>query len=157
MHFVLSSRIISLALTVSGEVPQEPVVSRTTGHLYERRLIEKHLQETQVANAEDGQGTCPITGEPMSRDKDLVALQGNFEPNICQNSFNNFSMSNCTVNKAVKPRSVNSSSIPGMLAMFQVPSYLISDMLFFALTCILHDFVNTTRMSGMSSCWRLLL
>mmetsp|Transcript_15753 Transcript_15753/g.26301 ORF Transcript_15753/g.26301 Transcript_15753/m.26301 type:complete len:535 (-) Transcript_15753:71-1675(-) len=84
--------------SISGEVPQEPVVSRLSGHLYERRLIHKHLQETQAPHGQEGVGTCPMTGEPLSRDTDLVALQAN---------------------KAVKPRAVGASSVPGMLALFQ--------------------------------------
>lgn len=51
---------------VSGEVPQEPVVSRTSGHLYEKRLIEKYLKET---------GKCPVTGKEMSED-DILPIQG---------------------------------------------------------------------------------
>jgi pre-mRNA-processing factor 19 len=61
---------------VSGEVPVEPVVSRASGLLFERRLIHKHLQDTQAPHAQDGVGTCPVTGEPLNRDTDLVALQG---------------------------------------------------------------------------------
>jgi hypothetical protein len=51
---------------VSGEVPQEPVVSRKSGHLYEKRLILKHLE---------ADGRDPVTGEDMSAD-DLLELQG---------------------------------------------------------------------------------
>jgi pre-mRNA-processing factor 19 len=50
---------------VSGEVPSDPVVSRKTGHVYERRLLEKHLEMT---------GSCPVTGEPMTMD-DVIAIQ----------------------------------------------------------------------------------
>lgn len=52
--------------SVSGEVPQEPVVSRKSGHLYEKRLILKHLE---------ADGRDPVTGEDMSPD-DLLELQG---------------------------------------------------------------------------------
>lgn len=72
-----------LVYVVSGEVPQEPVVSRLSGHLYERRLIHKHLQETQAPHGQDGVGTCPMTGEPLSRDTDLVALQGESWTSCC--------------------------------------------------------------------------
>jgi hypothetical protein len=51
--------------TVSGEIPQEPVVSRKTGHLFEKRLIEKHLASSS---------TCPVTGGDLSVE-DLVPLQ----------------------------------------------------------------------------------
>lgn len=56
----------SLLAAVSGEVPQEPVVSRKSGHLYEKRLILKHLE---------ADGRDPVTGEDMSPD-DLLELQG---------------------------------------------------------------------------------
>ncbi len=49
---------------VSGEAPQDPVVSKTTGHVYERKLIEKYVVD---------QGKDPMTGEDMSMD-DVVSL-----------------------------------------------------------------------------------
>lgn len=73
---------------ISGEVPQEPVVSRRTGHLYEKQLVLKHIKES---------GTCPMTGETTS-EEDFVSVQAN---------------------KAVKPRPLNATSIPGMLTLFQ--------------------------------------
>jgi hypothetical protein len=33
-----------LRSAVSGTVPEEPVVNRSNGQLYEKRLIEKHVQ-----------------------------------------------------------------------------------------------------------------
>ena len=42
------------------------MVSTKSGHLFERRVIEKHLAEA---------GTCPISGEPLAKD-DLLAVQG---------------------------------------------------------------------------------
>lgn len=54
---------------MSGEVPEQPVVSRKTGHLYEKRIIEKYLA--------DHDGKSPFTQEDMSQE-DLIALQGNF-------------------------------------------------------------------------------
>jgi len=52
---------------ISGEVPQEPVVSKKTGHLYEKRIIEKYI------NAE---GKCPISGSDMTME-DLLNVQAN--------------------------------------------------------------------------------
>lgn len=52
---------------ISGEVPNEPVVSKTNGYVYERRLVEKFIKET---------GNCPISGLPLSED-DLVPIQVN--------------------------------------------------------------------------------
>lgn len=72
---------------ISGEVALEPVFSKTTGHVYEKRLIEKKLED----------GTCPMTGNPMS-ESDLVPVQ---------------------VNKAVKPRQLSTNSIPGLLTSMQ--------------------------------------
>ncbi len=45
--------------SLSGNIIEEPVVSKLTGHIYEKRLIEKHIDTT---------GQCPITGQEMTRD-----------------------------------------------------------------------------------------
>ncbi|KAF9677765.1 hypothetical protein SADUNF_Sadunf08G0141500 [Salix dunnii] len=73
---------------VSGEVPEQPVVSKKSGILYEKRLIERQISEY---------GKCPITGEPLTMD-DIVPVKAG---------------------KIVKPRTVQTASIPGMLGMFQ--------------------------------------
>lgn len=74
--------------SISGQVPEDPVVSSKSGHLFERRLIEKYL---------DSEGVCPITKGEMVKD-DLISIQGN---------------------KAVKPRPVTATSVPGLLSLFQ--------------------------------------
>jgi pre-mRNA-processing factor 19 len=51
---------------ISQRVPQHPVVSVKSGHVFERSLIEKYIDE---------HGRCPITGEPLRKD-DLVAVHG---------------------------------------------------------------------------------
>jgi WD40 repeat protein len=51
---------------ISGVAPEDPVVSRRSGHLFERRLILKAL-------ASSG-GKCPVTGEDLSED-DLIAVR----------------------------------------------------------------------------------
>ncbi len=51
--------------SISGAVPEEPVVSTKSGHLFEKRLAEKFIRET---------GKCPITSEPLSLD-DLLPLK----------------------------------------------------------------------------------
>jgi pre-mRNA-processing factor 19 len=51
---------------LSGVAPEEPVVSRKSGHVFERRLIAKYL-------AGSG-GKCPMTGADLSED-DLIAVQ----------------------------------------------------------------------------------
>jgi pre-mRNA-processing factor 19 len=76
-------------LTVSGEVPQEPVVSKNSGFLFEKRLIDKYIKD---------HGKCPVTGEALSAE-DLLPVQAN---------------------KALRPRPVSGTSIPGLLVAFQV-------------------------------------
>ncbi|KAL6768632.1 PRP19 [Auxenochlorella protothecoides x Auxenochlorella symbiontica] len=51
--------------SISGSVPEEPVVSKVSGHLYEKRLVLKIIQET---------GRDPVTDEPLAAG-DLVTLQ----------------------------------------------------------------------------------
>lgn len=72
---------------ISGQVPEEPVINSKTGHLFERKLVEKFVKET---------GKCPVTNESMSLD-DLVPIK---------------------TNKAVKPRTAQAASIPGLLGIF---------------------------------------
>ena len=43
--------------SLSGAVPEEPVVCLKTGHLYEKRLIEKHIETT---------GRDPVTREDIT-------------------------------------------------------------------------------------------
>jgi pre-mRNA-processing factor 19 len=69
--------------SISGMIAEIPVLSKKTGHIYEKRLIEKHLN---ISNK------CPVTGSDMSIE-DLIEIK-------CE-SF-------------TKPRSVQTSSIPGM-------------------------------------------
>ncbi|KAH9487050.1 Pre-mRNA-processing factor 19 [Psilocybe cubensis] len=50
---------------ISGEPPQTPVISKTSGHLYEKRLITKYINEN---------GTDPITGEKLE-EADLIEVK----------------------------------------------------------------------------------
>lgn len=52
--------------SISNESPENPVVSPVSGCVYERRLIEKYLNEN---------GTDPVSGKPLSKD-DLIELKG---------------------------------------------------------------------------------
>ncbi|KAJ8511876.1 hypothetical protein OPV22_002310 [Ensete ventricosum] len=52
---------------ISGEVPEEPVVSKKSGLLFERRLIEHHITS---------HGKCPVTKEDLTTD-DLVLVKTN--------------------------------------------------------------------------------
>mmetsp|Transcript_35045 Transcript_35045/g.82542 ORF Transcript_35045/g.82542 Transcript_35045/m.82542 type:complete len:508 (+) Transcript_35045:106-1629(+) len=57
----------ALVCSMSGETPNEPVVSRKSGHLFEKRLVSKYVEEN---------GTCPVSGEELSLD-DLVDVKAN--------------------------------------------------------------------------------
>ncbi|WFD42737.1 RING-type E3 ubiquitin transferase [Malassezia psittaci] len=50
---------------ISGEAPKEPVLSKKSGLLFEKRLIERYIDEN---------GKDPITGEELSLD-DLIAVK----------------------------------------------------------------------------------
>ncbi|KAF5841040.1 pre-mRNA-processing factor 19-like protein [Dunaliella salina] len=52
---------------ISGNVPDQPVVSNKSGHLFEKKLVEKYVRET---------GKCPITGEPLALE-DLLPVKAN--------------------------------------------------------------------------------
>lgn len=57
----------TIVCAISGHPPDEPVFSPKTGHVYEKRLITKHLDST---------GACPITREELKLD-DLVEVKRN--------------------------------------------------------------------------------
>ncbi len=76
-----------LVCAISGFPPEDPVISKD-GYLFERRLIQKAIEDN---------GTCPITGGPLTLD-DLKQVNA----------------SNPT--KAIP---VDSSSLPGILDMFE--------------------------------------
>jgi pre-mRNA-processing factor 19 len=72
-------------------ITKEPVISKKTGHLYEKRIIQKYLEENHK---------CPITGEDMTED-DLIELKTG------------------TSTLAGKPRPPTATSIPSLLTLFQ--------------------------------------
>ena len=49
---------------ITGEAPKEPVVSRLSGHLYERSVILKYIQ---------AEGKCPVTGSSL-HETDLLQV-----------------------------------------------------------------------------------
>ena len=53
--------------SISGVVPEQPVISVKSGHLFERSLVEKYVKET---------GKCPVTSESLSLDE-LLPLKTN--------------------------------------------------------------------------------
>ncbi|KAF9015045.1 WD40-repeat-containing domain protein [Cyathus striatus] len=56
---------------ISGEPPQEPVVSAKSGKVYEKRLIVKYISEN---------GTDPITGDKLE-ESDLIAIKAGLDGN----------------------------------------------------------------------------
>ncbi|KAH8120623.1 Prp19-domain-containing protein [Phellopilus nigrolimitatus] len=58
---------MSFFCALSGEPPQDPVVSSKSGHVYERRLITKYITDN---------GTDPITGDKLD-EADLVSVKAN--------------------------------------------------------------------------------
>merc|ERR1712086_472831 len=79
---------VKMFCQISGQTPEDPVVTAKSGFLFERRLIEKYIENT---------GKDPVSGEELSAD-DLISIKAN---------------------KCVKPRPMQATSIPGMLALFQ--------------------------------------
>ena len=74
---------------LSGVLPEEPVVSVKTGHVFEKRLILRHIEATHQ---------CPITREPLSVD-DLITIK--------------------TTSPFVRPRPPTAASFPALLQMLQ--------------------------------------
>lgn len=56
-------------LVVSGVVPKEPVVAKTSGLVFEKALVEKVLRVEEK---------CPVTGAPLRSD-DLITIQGTID------------------------------------------------------------------------------
>mmetsp|Transcript_24199 Transcript_24199/g.33557 ORF Transcript_24199/g.33557 Transcript_24199/m.33557 type:complete len:497 (-) Transcript_24199:171-1661(-) len=82
-----------MACSISGEIATDPVVSLKSGHLFERRLIEKQINAT---------GRCPITDQDLTKE-DLLSVKTH------------------TNQKAtgIKPRLTATAGIPGMIKSFQ--------------------------------------
>jgi len=74
---------------ISGETPENPVLYKKSGHIFERRLIEKHLKTHE--------NKCPITGEELT-EEDLIPVK---------------------VSGTVKPRPSTATSLPSLIATFQ--------------------------------------
>ncbi|KAF9817515.1 hypothetical protein IEO21_03366 [Rhodonia placenta] len=75
--------------SISGEPPQDPVISQKSGHVYERRLILKYITENS---------TDPITGEKLE-ESDLITVKAN--------------------PKTAAPRPTSATSIPALLHTLQ--------------------------------------
>lgn len=57
----------TILCAISGHAPEEPVFSPKTGHVYEKRLIEKQIQS---------EGKCPVTQAELTLD-DVVDMKAN--------------------------------------------------------------------------------
>ncbi|PWZ05343.1 Serine/threonine-protein kinase RUNKEL [Zea mays] len=105
---------------ISGEVPDEPVVSKKSGLLFERRLIERYIED---------HGKCPITKEELTMD-DIVPVKTNKQGLLGERS--KISMS--TLNKNIvssQPPLVSSSTdltIPKDKILFMINNISISNM-----------------------------
>ena len=51
--------------SLSGNIVDVPVISKKSGHIFEKHLIEKHIDAT---------GQCPITGTELTKD-DLIQIK----------------------------------------------------------------------------------
>ena len=63
----ISNTNINFFGIVSGEVPEHPVLSPISKHIFEKRLIEKFIAEN---------GTDPITGDILT-EIELIELKSN--------------------------------------------------------------------------------
>lgn len=59
---------MSLFCAISGAAPLHPVLSTTSGHVYEKDLVLKYLK--------DNDGRDPITGEALAEDQLVVIKTG---------------------------------------------------------------------------------
>lgn len=95
--------IFSSRQLVCQEVPEEPVLSPVSNHVFEKRLIVKYLQET---------GTDPINGEPLE-EAQLLEIKG--KPILSAKSVKNIHLAS----PLVKPRPPSATSIPAILKLLQ--------------------------------------
>jgi hypothetical protein len=56
---------MAMLCAISGTVPEQPVISKKSGHVFEKTLITKYIAET---------GKCPITGLDLAED-DLAQVR----------------------------------------------------------------------------------
>lgn len=84
--------------TVSGAVPDEPVVSKVSGHLFERRLLEKAVADT---------GVDPVNKSPMRFPEDAVVVRATG------------GAASSSSGAAPKPRPSPAASVPGLIGLFR--------------------------------------
>lgn len=61
----MGGTLATMQCAISGQTPEVPVVSKKSGHLFEKRLVVKFIET---------EGTCPATGEELAVD-DLLELR----------------------------------------------------------------------------------
>ncbi|ANB11738.1 E3 ubiquitin-protein ligase PRP19 [Sugiyamaella lignohabitans] len=83
---------------VSGEVPKNPVVTKT-GHVYERSLLETYVKET---------GNDPVTGEAINLEEDIIVIQASSP-----------SAEGATNGTVIHPKQPTLTSIPSLLSSLQ--------------------------------------
>jgi pre-mRNA-processing factor 19 len=95
---------------ISGEAPQEPVVSTKSGNVYERRLIIKYITENGTA----------ITGDKLE-ESDLVASSNkSMYVAVIPTCILKISLSHSfSAPKTAAPRPPTHTSIPGLLHLLQ--------------------------------------
>ena len=81
---------MSALCSLSGEYTSKGVVITTSGHCYDKDLLAKY--------AEQNGNVCPLTGEAYDPKENVVELN---------------------VPRAVKPRTSQAASIPGLLGLLQ--------------------------------------
>lgn len=91
---------------ISGEPPQDPVVSAKSGKVYERRLIVKYINEN---------GTDPITGDKLE-EADLITIKA------CRSIYpycTYYTDNNAPAPSTAAPRPPSQTSIPALLHTMQ--------------------------------------
>jgi len=87
--------------SITGEIAEVPVASKKTGHIYEKRNIEKYINANQLD---------PITNQLITKD-DLVPIKGIY----CSQSL----FVNGIVSNIIKPRPTNSTGVSDLVTIFQ--------------------------------------
>lgn len=87
---------------ISGQVPQEPVVSAKSGHVFEKRLVLQYLEQHEQR--------CPMTNEPLDAANDLIHIQVQAMPQ---------SVSGDSSSKPTATFTPEAASIPQLLSLFQ--------------------------------------
>jgi len=88
--------------SITGELAEVPVISKKSGHVFEKRVIEKYIEANQ---------TDPITNQPLTKN-DIVALQGSLKKYLTRSP-------SLKVNNTTKPRLANAAGVGDLMTMFQ--------------------------------------